>query len=278
MTSKRWCFTLNNYTDEEEVKLKDILETISVYYVIGREIGDLGTPHLQGYVVLKKNARLTGLKKVSERAHWEIAKGSSVQNIIYCEKEGESYDWGVRPMSNKEKGETEKDRWSRMVEQATCGDLQDLKEENPREYVLYLNKWRSLDNSKPECLDGVCGLWIYGPTGTGKSHAVFSQHPKCYQKQLNKWWDGYEKEEVVWIDEISPDHSQWIGSYLKIWADKFPFRAEVKGGSKMIRPKKIVITSNYSIDEMGLCLQDLEPIKRRFKEVKKEEKQQMIII
>lgn len=279
MSGKNWCFTLNNYTEEEGIKLGQDLEQVSTYYIIGKEVGDEGTSHLQGYVVLSKKSRLSAVKKINGRAHWEIAKGNSGQNIKYCSKEGDYYEYGSRPKTKKEIGQAEKERWVEMVKMAEEGNLEELKTLYPREYVTHLNKWRSLEiRKKPPALDGVCGLWIYGPTGTGKSHSVYTQHPDCYHKQLNKWWDDYDGQEVVWLDEVSPDHSQWIGSHLKLWGDKYPFRVEYKGGSKMIRPKKVIITSNYSIDEMGFQQNDIEAIKRRYHEVFKHDKTQGIIV
>ena len=57
--SKYWCFTLNNYTDEDV----DGVDAWEYDYVIfGKEVGDNGTPHLQGYVECKTKKRLTWLK------------------------------------------------------------------------------------------------------------------------------------------------------------------------------------------------------------------------
>lgn len=44
-------------------------------------------PHVQGYFVLKNKARITALKKVNARAHWEAAKASQADNVAYCSKE-----------------------------------------------------------------------------------------------------------------------------------------------------------------------------------------------
>ena len=63
-----WCFTLNNWNDQEYQRL---LEEPSYYTVIGKEKGKEETPHLQGYIQLKSKKRLTALKKVCARAHWE---------------------------------------------------------------------------------------------------------------------------------------------------------------------------------------------------------------
>ena len=81
---------------------------------------------------------------------------------------------------------------------------------------------------------------------------------------LNRWWDNYKDEEVVRIEEVSPDHKEWIGAFMKIWADRSPFNAEIKGAVTMIRPQKIVVTSNYPPEE---CFKvgDLPAIQRRFK-------------
>lgn len=130
---------------------------------------------------------------------------------------------------------------------------------------------------KPEPLAATCGLWIWGSTGTGKSHSVISQHPDRYIKALNKWWDGYQGEDVVHIDEIDPKQVCWISPYLKKWADKWPFDAEVKGGALQIRPRLLVVTSNYSMADMGFAPEDIPALARRFREVRKYREQDIIV-
>lgn len=129
----------------------------------------------------------------------------------------------------------------------------------------------------PDPLDVTCGLWIWGATGTGKSHSVITQHPGRYIKLINKWWDGYQGQEVVHIDEICPDHTQWMAYFLKLWCDKWPFAAEVKGGAIQIRPKLIVITSNYTPQQMGFREEDYPALARRMRVVQKFKDQDIIV-
>lgn len=56
---------------------------------------------------------------------------------------------------------------------------------------------------------------------------------------------------------INPQH-------IKVWADIYPFTCETKGGTMHIRPKKIVVTSNFSIEEVYPTEQDSAAIRRRF--------------
>lgn len=94
---------------------------------------------------------------------------------------------------------------------------------------------------------------------------------------MNKWWDGYQGEDVVHIDEIDESHTVWIAPYLKKWADKWPFDAEVKGGALCLRPKLVVVTSNYKIEDMGFKDADLPAILRRFRQVEKFTGQDLIV-
>lgn len=109
--------------------------------------------------------------------------------------------------------------------------------------------------------------WIWGEPGVGKTRGVWEKYgyKNVYVKSLNKWWDGYEDKEVVLLDDWDPT-LKFMAFLLKSWADRYPFRAETKGGSMMIRPKKLVVTSNYSIEQ---CFEgeDVDAMKRRFRVV-----------
>jgi hypothetical protein len=58
--SNRWCFTLNNWTEEEYVQIVQSFSQGGHNYVIGKEVGENGTPHLQGYVEVKDKKEYVG--------------------------------------------------------------------------------------------------------------------------------------------------------------------------------------------------------------------------
>lgn len=114
-------------------------------------------------------------------------------------------------------------------------------------------------------------LWISGPTGAGKSwwarNSIGVDGWRWYPKELTKWWCGYNDEEVVILDDVTPEDFEFLNRNLRIWADIYPFMAEKKGGGSIIRPKRIVVTSNYKIQEIFTRRSDREPIERRFGEL-----------
>jgi hypothetical protein len=81
----RWCFTLNNYTEENISSIVSIFKDKAKLYIIGDEVGELGTSHLQGYVEFKSKCRPVGLFEF--KPHWEKCKGTRSDNIAYCSKE-----------------------------------------------------------------------------------------------------------------------------------------------------------------------------------------------
>lgn len=62
--------------------------------MVGYEVGENGTRHLQGYVEILVPTRLGALKKVYPKAHWEFSRGSSKENYDYCTKDGRFETFG----------------------------------------------------------------------------------------------------------------------------------------------------------------------------------------
>jgi len=123
-----------------------------------------------------------------------------------------------------------------------------------------------------ECLDNV---WLWGEPGTGKSYELRRRYPNAYPKAFSKWWDGYAGESAILIDDF--ERSDLTGQglpqrhplahHLKLWADAYEFLAESKGSAMRIRPAHILVSSNYSIDDVfgyDPCL--CAAIHRRFHE------------
>lgn len=255
--SRAWCFTLNNYTEEEDNALQAVE---CVYLIYGYEVApETGTPHLQGYIRFKSAKKLEQVKAKIPRAHLEKARGSCEDNVAYCKKtrEGDTpnekvFEKGTRPLSQKEKGECNKRRWQDIIQHAKDGDREWLEENEPEvafKHARMVEHFATKYQKQPERLpERKCHDFYWGVPKSGKSWKAREQGD-FYPKSLNKWWDGYQGQDIVVIDEYEPKHTPVFADLLKKWADIYPFVGESKGASKIIRPKRIIITSNYSIQE-----------------------------
>jgi len=149
--SRRWCFTINNPTDSELTGLQSLVSgepdgtRASVSFLIfGRECGESGTPHLQGYLELTRKISLGGVKKLPglSRSHLESAKGTASDSIAYCSKEdttpfraGVPYDVGGGDSGR----DLERKRWTDARDAAVDGRLDDIPAD------LYIRCKRSFD-------------------------------------------------------------------------------------------------------------------------------------
>lgn len=149
-----------------------------------------------------------------------------------------------------------------------------VKQKRPREdYAFtftYVKYHRGLEAIRliavpPYEHDDVRGYWYFGPSGTGKSRKAFEENPGAFRKAQNKWFDGYDNQEVIIIDDLD---TPTLGHHLKIWADRYPCTGEIKCGTVQLTHKKFIVTSNWSIEEL---FKDepkmIEPLQRRFKEI-----------
>lgn len=126
-------------------------------------------------------------------------------------------------------------------------------------------------------LADVCGTWIFGESGAGKTRAALSAFPDAFIKPRNKWWDGYQYEDVVIVDDVDKFNVS-LGGDFKDWADFSAFIGEFKGGSRRIRPKQIIVTSQYMIEDIWTDPETREALNRRFKVVTKELNKELLLI
>ena len=116
----RWVFTLNNYTEDDVSRLGrlggDLDRSGISYLVYGREVGESGTPHLQGFVILSSRRHLAGVRSlISERGHFEICRGTPQQASDYCKKGGDYVEFGNLPTSRPKTGITQYCDWLRTL-------------------------------------------------------------------------------------------------------------------------------------------------------------------
>lgn len=87
--ARKYCFTLNNYTQNNIDTIILYVTTQNGQYIIGKEVGESGTPHLQGYIEFKNAISFNSLKKIMPQAHIEKTRGNKTENLNYCKKDND---------------------------------------------------------------------------------------------------------------------------------------------------------------------------------------------
>ena len=96
---KNWFFTWNNYPSDFNKILEPRFKEICTEYIFQQEIGNNGTKHIQGCLILKKKMRWTEFK-LSKEIHWEKTKDIE-KSKEYCSKtetkdpDGNTYTYPV---------------------------------------------------------------------------------------------------------------------------------------------------------------------------------------
>ncbi|AEP19267.1 Rep [Porcine circovirus 2] len=244
---KRWVFTLNNPSEDERKKIRELPISLFDYFIVGEEGNEEGrTPHLQGFANFVKKQTFNKVKwYFGARCHIEKAKGTDQQNKEYCSKEGNLLIECGAPRSQGQRSDLST-AVSTLLE---SGSLVTVAEQHP---VTFVRNFRGLAellkvSGKMQKRDWKTNVHvIVGPPGCGKSKwaANFADPETTYWKPpRNKWWDGYHGEEVVVID----DFYGWLpwDDLLRL-CDRYPLTVETKGGTVPFLARSILITSNQT--------------------------------
>lgn len=265
-TSRYWCFTTNNYTDEDLNQLNDIGNSEDVRYLVyGKELSTLLTPHLQGFVIFNKPQRFNGaLLKLPNGSHLEQRSKNSTnqQAADYCKKDDDYVEHGILKSQGHR---SDLDVVADKIKQGVS--MQDVAIDHSSTYIRNYRGIAAFKSllTQDYTPDTVRGIWYVGSPGTGKSRKAREDNPEAYLKSQNKWWDGYAGEKVVIWDDLDRG-AVGLGHHLKIWTDRYPCSGEIKGGIVKLQHDKMIVTSNYTIEDLwGEDPEMCAAIKRRFK-------------
>lgn len=266
--AKNWIFTLNNWSEEEFKTLEDFAKRNAVYAIIGKETGEGGTPHLQGYVYLTKRKRLEQLKRLSRRCHWEKAKGTPEQNRQYCSKDQDFTEYGVCPSGQGRRTDLA------AVHEAIkngCGrdELIELHFAVYARYHRFLDRYIQEQQSGRDWMPENIVYW--GKTGTGKTRQVYAYHAReqIYKHTGERWFDGYRGQPIVLFDDFTG--SVFPLHILLQLIDRYPMEVPIKGGFVNWVPKIIYFTSNLDPDTWysGAHEEHQRALKRRLSTITK---------
>jgi len=263
--SKRWTFTLNNYTELHCGRLESAFTEKLVSYVLyAKEIGASGTPHLQGYLEVPKKKTLNGLKKMlALPMHLSISKGSAEENLVYCSKQNPPVIFGT-PMSQGSRSDLEA---VRLQLRAGVPMLQ-VAESDFKSYVRYKRSfegYRALVQETSE-YDKPTVIVHWGVAGAGKTRFVYDNHnvENIWAWGGGSWFDGYEGHPIALFDDF--DGSEIAYRQLLRLLDRYPIRVPVKGSFAAWRPKTIYITSNirpqewYNLSDVAALMRRLDTV------------------
>lgn len=244
---RTWGYTINNYTDDEINKLKVL--TVKMHRC-AKEVGENGTPHLQGAITFERTYRMAALKKLFPRAHWKPGKTCDPEN--YCIK-GEI----IIDTVNREQGK--RTDLAEAIEVGRTEGYREMAIAHPETFVKYHRGLKELlfTIEEPKEWYDTKVYIFWGPTGSGKSRKARQMDPNLYNvpepNNGSLWFDGYRGQKTILLD----DFYGWIKYHTLLQiTDGYPYQAPTKGSFVHRQWDTVIITSNkppekwYNRDEI----------------------------
>lgn len=265
---RNWCFTIfTKNTVENYIEIfndlyngyKDIIRYLGFAKETCPKTKRL---HIQGWIQLKNKKTLGGVQKLfsNRTMHLEAMYGSENDNLIYCKKTGK---WSL----TKKGQEKYKGKYYELGEFITQGRRSDIEEIQKKldeqepmysvakdyfgDFIRYHSgfyKYAELvAKEKSKKFRKVEVIFLSGKTGTGKTRKAMEEATfKITGDQLN-WWDGYENDKCILIDEYS---NQIPITKLLNLLDGYQLRLPIKGSHTYANWNKVYVTTNLTKDEL----------------------------
>lgn len=248
---RRWSLTLNNPTEEEWEAVRTIPLGNVTRAIFANEIGEEGTPHIQGFIHFKNAKSLTATKKFlgSNRWHLEISRGTDYENWTYCGKEDtNALQFGDEPIEGDDLSV-----WARIVQHIddgmTTNEIIRRYPETAMRCITAIEKYRlDVDRQNAGWRD-VVTTYIHGSTGCGKTRYVMDKYgyQNVYRATDKKNpFDMYAGQDVIIFEEFRSTYK--IEDMLN-WLDGYPIELPARYANKMAKFTKVYILSNWTFYE-----------------------------
>lgn len=202
--------------------------------------------HWQLLIGLCKPQRLSRVKQLLCRCHWEPSRSDAAERYVWKEDTrvpDTQFELGQRAVRRNNSND-----WESILQSAKSGNFDAIP---PDIYIRFKiingSYYRSLtcisaDHAEPIAIERTVFVF-WGRTGTGKSKRAWEEAGvQAYSKDpRTKWWDGYKGEKSVVIDEFRGTVDI---SHVLRWLDRYPVRVECKGSSRPLLAETVWITSN----------------------------------
>jgi len=276
---RNYCFTWNNYTEDNLRQIEQWANEKCNYAIYGFEVcPSTGTKHLQGFMIFKNARTWNGVVKDFKGWHLQICKGSPQENFDYCSK-SESADpdreikfveFGKRP-----EGQGKRTDLDEIKKKLISGDklkkvvLEDCENYQQLKYAEGISKYINPKNTRRTNLQV---LWFWGETHKGKSETaeniLLEKYGECWRSNDTlKWWDGYNDQKGVIFEDLRGNHVSF--SLLLRYLDVYAIQVPIKCGFRDLEAETIIITSPFHPEDIyDKSDEDVKQLTRRITEIR----------
>ena len=163
-------------------------------------------------------------------AHFEEVK-SWTAAVTYCQKadtrDSGPWEFGTRPTGGSGKAQAED--WETWYQLAAEGKFAEIPPKfKSSTWAIWSAFTARISNSSTKQMCAESGF------GALQESARATLPAKCWEPRLlpklnNKWWDGYQSQKVVIMEDVDKETVKFLHHHLKIWADRWGFIGETKG-------------------------------------------------
>lgn len=215
--------------------------------------------HWHGYMEFSRPHRMTAVKK------WFADKTMSFR-LINSRDHARAYCMATADSNHPKKGKTisyvEYGSWTQgqgerfdiqniVTDMKTGTTLTEIMLEKPQVYCQYRNGMKDIaaqiTKEKTKEFRKVRVVLLTGPTGCGKTREAMARAQYRIQGTQLAWWQDYDGEEVICIDEYSNDVK--ITELLNL-LDGYQLRLNVKGSHTYANWHTVYITTNLRKHEI----------------------------